>query len=195
MSCSLPTLFVSTNPTSIRFPGKRETPETQPLPSTSSTWTLVASDGKTDGKTEPRSDPSRRVTLEGGEPMLRDPSVGDPQVDGHKPQGRPNPSVKDSVVRDGKSLPQTENKPSRLKRTGRRLKGFIKSKSVLTLQKCRDGLHPVGRNIWSKAARIGIGVGVAGGSCRVESTIYPRDPFVQYPGPRKICCDSYVDYS
>jgi hypothetical protein len=179
VSCSLPTLFVGTYPTSIRFQAKREMPETQPLPSTSSTWTLVTSDGKTDGKTEPRSDPS----------------VGDPQVDGHKPQGRPNPSVKDSVVRDGKSLPQTEGKPSRLKRTGRRLKGFIKSKSVLTLQKCRDGLHPVGRNIWSKAAGIGIGVGAAGRSCRVESTIYPRDPFVQHPGPRRFCCDSYVDYS
>jgi hypothetical protein len=72
--------YAGTHPTSIRFPGKRETPEAQPIPSALSTWTLVASDGQLDRITEPHPDPPRRDTLDEEEPMLQDPSVGGPQV-------------------------------------------------------------------------------------------------------------------
>ena len=122
--------YVYTHPASTRFPGKRETPEAQPLPSASSTWSLVASDGQPDGITEPRPDAPRQGMLDGDEPMPQDPSVGDPQVGRREPRGQPSPPVNDSAVQNERPSPQMEDKPSRFKRVVRRLKSFIKSKLV-----------------------------------------------------------------
>jgi hypothetical protein len=122
--------YAGTHPAASRFPGKREMPVAQPLPSASSTWSLVASDGQPDGITEPRPDAPRQDTLDGGEPMPQDPSVGDPQVGRREPRGQPSPPTNDSAVQNGKPSPQAEDKPSRFKRAVRRLKNFMKSKLV-----------------------------------------------------------------
>lgn len=67
VSHSLPTPC-RTHPTSTRFPRERDTPREQPLPTASSTWTLVSAEVPMDGNTEPLQGPSKQDTLDRGKP-------------------------------------------------------------------------------------------------------------------------------
>ena len=115
----------------------------KPLPTTSSTWTLLDTREHVDRDTEPRLDPSRKDTAD--EPGPQDPSAPDPQEG--RPRDQPNPPIQDPPERNRTPSPQPEDKVSRLKRAVRKVKKFVKSEYVLALRKHKDSLYAVVRAI------------------------------------------------
>ena len=81
---------VGTHATSTRFPRKNDTPETQPLRSTSSTWSLADTGGPIDRNPELHPEQPKRDTLGGDESGPQGPSTGPIQADGYEPQVDPS---------------------------------------------------------------------------------------------------------
>ena len=114
-------------------------PETQPLSSTSSTWSLADAEEYMDENAEPRPGLPRREWLDEDEPAPQDLSVGDTPVDGPKLQDKPEPQAKpEPPMHDQTGLGiilhcRTEDKPSRSKRVIRVLRKLMKSKSISAL--------------------------------------------------------------
>ena len=81
---------VGTHATSTRFPRKNDTPETQPLRSTSSTWSLADTEGPIDRNPGLHPEQPRRDALGGDESGPQGPSTGPIQADGCEPQVDPS---------------------------------------------------------------------------------------------------------
>ena len=125
---SLPVPRVGTHLASTRFPRERDTSETHPLPRALSTWSLVPGEGHMNGNTEPRDS------------SVGDTPVADPEPQGKlepqdkpEPQGKPKPQMQDQTARDVNPPSRAEDKPLRFKLAVRKLKKFMKSKSILAL--------------------------------------------------------------
>ena len=76
---------------------------------------------------------------DGSKSLPRDPSTGAIQAEGQGLQGRPNHPSEEPAAQNGSSPPRIEGKPSLFKRAIRKVKEFINSESISTLQKYRDG--------------------------------------------------------
>lgn len=121
-------------PAPTRFSRERGDPKAQPLPNTSSTWSLVVAEVRADGNTGSRLGPPKRDKVGGDEPGSQGPPAGGVQVGGPKAQDRPDPPMQDRTLGPGENpTPQTEDKPSLFKRAVEKVKKFMKSGSVLAL--------------------------------------------------------------
>ena len=142
-------------------------PEIQPLSSTSSTWSLADTGEHMGENAEPDTGPPGPGTQGGSELMPRDLPAGDTptngsesrgmqaedrskslprdpstvaiQAEGQGLRGQPNHPSEEPAAQNGSSPPRIEGKPSLFKRAIRKVKKFINSESISTLQKYRDG--------------------------------------------------------
>ena len=138
----------------------------QPLPYSTSTWTLAAPPGDhTDADTTTRLGSPRQDTTE-SVPGPPDPSPGDSLIVRPRPiadlqLGRPESPIPISrselpVSTHGPgpskpdASPQNEDGSSPVGRAMKRLKEFKRSELISALLKCRDHSQPVGRIILSK---------------------------------------------
>ena len=103
----MPHVYPHTIPT--RFPRKNDAPEVQPLPTTSSTWSLADTEEHADENTEPHPEPPGQVTPGEGESRSQGPSTVNTRVDGYEPRAdtdNPNQSVhQDNVPVPGMTVP------------------------------------------------------------------------------------------
>ena len=122
---------VGTHLAFTRFPRERDTSETHPLPRTLSTWSLVPGEGHMNGNTEPQDSSVGDMPVADPEPQDKlEPQDKRKFQDKLGSQGKPEPQVQNPTARDVNPPRQTEDKPSRFKRTVRELKKFMKSKSI-----------------------------------------------------------------
>ena len=84
----MPHVYPRTMPT--RFPRENYAPAVQPLPSTSSTWSLADTEGHADKSTEPHPELPGQVTPGEGGSRPQGPSTVNTRVDGCEPQADPN---------------------------------------------------------------------------------------------------------
>jgi hypothetical protein len=125
-----------------RFPGKRETPKSQALPTTLSTWTLVDHEVHSG---EPRPDPPRQDTQDVVDPVPHDLLVGNPRppkpvpqtcpVDGQKvtTPGGPKLQTPGAATWSQKENPppQVQSNSSQSRQPMGKFRKFIKSASVV----------------------------------------------------------------
>ena len=119
---------VGTHLAFTRFPRERDTSKTLPLPRTLSTWSLVPGEGHMNGNTEPQDSSVGDMPVANPEPQDKLQPQDKPE-----PQGKPKPQMQNQPARDVNPPSRAEDKPLRFKLAVRKLKKFMKSKSILAL--------------------------------------------------------------
>ena len=117
MSFSFLRRAVGTYQAPPRFKVERETPEVEPLPRVSSTWSLVAAKVHTD-----------EDTVDEGEQGVQEPPATAAQVVVSNPQG-----LSELPIQVREHSPQARIKSSRFKRAVKKVKKFLNSESVSDL--------------------------------------------------------------
>lgn len=182
MSPSPSSHVVDAYPVPPRFPNERVAPTIQHLSKTPSTWTLTGAEGQAGTKTPMRLDSLRKDTLDGDDPGPQDPSPVVSQYDrnrlGEEPRpDRPKPSALPSEPAPPVSAPtqrtirpqnQDGGRPSLLGRAVRKLKKFMRSKSV-SIQRLREILTTGRKKYLTEKTRADAGVGVVDRPWRVVS--------------------------